>query len=188
MKGDKKLLIIAVLLLLISVSFTTYAIYRETAHAEGTIKTANWVVKLDKGVSATHPISTETITFTGNDLDCGSTRYGKNNTVAPGDSCQLKFTVDARGSEVDVVVEAALGASASVPTGITVGSPAYYDGTTASDGHIAYATSGMTKTVVVNITWQGASTDNTTKDTNDLSIKASNIVIPIDITVRQDIA
>ncbi len=181
MKGDKKLLVIAALLLLISASFTTYAIYRETATAEGTIKAANWVVKLDKGVSATTPISSASITFTGADLTCGGTRYGKNNTIAPGDACTIQFTVDATGSEVDVVVEAELDTdNAVIPTGMTV-TPSMSGG----DGNIAYATSGMTKTITLTVTWPGAVTDQTSKDTTDLAKKGANLTIPVNITVRQ---
>ena len=49
MKGNKKLLIVAVLLLLIAVSYGTYAIYRESAEGTGTISTANWSVTVNNG-------------------------------------------------------------------------------------------------------------------------------------------
>ena len=189
MKGNKKLLVIAVLLLLISVSFTTYAIYRESTTANGTVKAANWVVKVDKGLTATTPIANAEITFTGADLTCGATRYGKNNTIAPGDECTVTFTVDATGSEVDVVVEAVLDtANATVPEGITV-TPSF--GTTDepdADGSIEYNSTSMTKTVTLTITWPGALSDSAAKDSADLALKGSNLILPIDITVRQNIA
>ena len=181
MKGDKKLLIIAVLLLLISVSFTTYAIYRETATGTGTIRTANWVVALDKGVSATTPIATANITFTAADLNCGSTRYGKNNTIAPGDSCTINFTVDALGSEVDVVVDATVNTT-NVPANITV-TPSYGG----NDNKIPYSTTAMNKTITLDVAWAGAIGDNTAKDTADLNLKNTTFTIPVDITARQDI-
>ena len=180
MKGDKKLLVIAVLLLLISVSFTTYAIYRESTVANGNIRTANWVVNVGKGTSATTPISSANITFTAADLNCGSTQYGKNTTIAPGDSCTIQFTVDATGSEVDVVVDAELESSSGLPTGMTV-TPSYEGGNT-----IAYATTGMTKNITLAVVWPGAVTDNETKDGTDLAKKASDLSIPVKITVRQD--
>ena len=46
MKGNKKILVIAVLLLLIAVSYGTYAIYRESAEGEATINAAAWSVKI----------------------------------------------------------------------------------------------------------------------------------------------
>lgn len=181
MKGDKKLLIIAVLLLLISASFTTYAIYRENTTAEGTIRAANWVVKLDKGVTATNLISETNVTFTAADLTCGSTRYGKNNTIAPGDTCSVTFTVDATGSEVDVVVEAELDdTNAVIPTGMTA--TATMSG---GNGNISYATTGMTKTITLNVTWPGSVADSSSKDSTDLAKKGANLTIPVKITVRQ---
>ena len=46
MKENKKLLVIAILLLLITVSFTTYVIYKSSTTGESTINTAAWVVKV----------------------------------------------------------------------------------------------------------------------------------------------
>ena len=184
MKGDKKLLVIAVLLLLISVSFTTYAIYRETATGNGTIRTANWVVNLDKGVTASTPIATANITFTGQDLNCGSesARHGKNNTIAPGDACTVNFTVDALGSEVDVVVDATVNTT-NLPANITV-TPSYGG----SDNKIPYSTTAMNKTITLSVNWAGALGDTAAKDTADLGLKNTNITIPVTITARQDIS
>ncbi len=49
MKGNKKLLIVAVLLLLIAVSYGTYAIYRTQFSGSATVKTAKWSAVLKKG-------------------------------------------------------------------------------------------------------------------------------------------
>ena len=46
MKGDKKILIIAILLLLLSVGFTTYAIYKSSTSVQGTAKLAAWHVEV----------------------------------------------------------------------------------------------------------------------------------------------
>ena len=180
MKGNKKLLVIAALLLLISASFTTYAIYRDSVDATGAIKAANWVVKLDKGVTATTPIESADITFTEADLTCTGTRYGKNNTIAPGDSCTVQFTVDATGSEVDVVVEATVDTS-NLPSGVTA-TPTY----SGNSGTIQYAQSGMTKTVTLTITWAGSVGDSSTKDGTDKGLAGQELTIPVTVTVRQD--
>ena len=60
MKGNKKLLIIAVLLLLITVSYTTYAIYRESTTATGTIQAAAWSVKVKKANDTNDAVAFET--------------------------------------------------------------------------------------------------------------------------------
>ena len=185
MKGNKKLLVIAVLLLLISVSFTTYAIYRQSTTAQGTIKAANWVVQVGKALTATSPIDSAEITFTGADLDCsGSTRYGKNNTVAPGDTCTIQFTVDATGSEVDAVIEAEIEAGATLPDGFTA------EVTSGTDGvvNLPYATSDMKETVTITVTWEGTLGDSSAKDGTDLAAAGTDLSIPVKITVRQDAA
>lgn len=178
MKGNKKLLVIAALLLLISASFTTYAIYRDSITATGTIKAANWVVR----VNGTD-ISEATVTFTGADLTCGATRYGKNNTIAPGDNCTITFTVDATGSEVDVVVDAALDttdANYIAPEGTQV-TASYADGAT-----IPYSTTDMSKVVTLTVSWPGSVGDSSSKDTTDKEFAGGDLVLPVKVIVRQD--
>ena len=64
MKGNKKILVIAILLLLISVTFTTYAIYRTGMSGTGTATAANWNVVFKKGTTTV----TDTLNFTGADV------------------------------------------------------------------------------------------------------------------------
>ena len=174
MKGNKKILVAIALLLLLSVCFTTFAIYRSTATASATVTTANWSVK----VNGTNVEQTNTVTV--DFSDCTFT-HGKNHTIAPGDSCTKDITVDATGSEVDVVVEATLGTpSATLPTGFTVTA-------TAPSGPIAYSTDSMTATIPVTITWSGSTSDTDAKDTSDKGFKATELTVPVTITVRQDI-
>ena len=47
MKGNKKILLLLILVLLITVCFGTYAIYRASGSANGSIKAAAWSVKID---------------------------------------------------------------------------------------------------------------------------------------------
>ncbi len=179
MKGDKKILIIAALLLLISASFTTYAIYRDSTTATGSIKAANWVVKIDKGVSATTPIANANMTFTAEDITWTGTHYGKNNTIAPGDSGTIQFTVDATGSEVDVVVEAEIDSNASIPDGMT----AVITG--GGTQNITYNATSMTATVTITVTWSGSVADSSSKDGTDKAVAGTNLSLPVNITVRQ---
>ena len=72
-----------------TIRYSTYAIYRASTNINGTIKAANWSVKVKKtgatGGEGT-PISSATLTFTAADIDWTSgTHTGKNDTIAPGD-------------------------------------------------------------------------------------------------------
>ena len=192
MKGNKKLLIVAVLLLLVAVSYTTYAIYRSALTANATISAAKWSAVLDNGTTT----STTTLNFTGADLNCGSgTRHGKNNTVAPGDACTLTFTVDLDGSEVDAKVNATVGTitATSGTVDSTRFSTALKVGATAANGveqAVPYsATEGaMEVEYTLELTWLG-DTDNLAADGKDVADVAMNdldITIPVTIDAHQD--
>ena len=176
-RGNKKILVAIALLLLLSVCFTTYAIYRSTATANGTVSTANWAVKVNDT-----DVTTESKTVTVSFDDCTFTN-GKNGKMAPGDSCTKVITVDATGSEVDVVVEATKGdVSPALPSGFTV------TVTAPNDGKIAYNATSMTAEVSVTLTWQGAQSDEPGKDATDIGFRNKSVTVPVNLTVRQDIA
>ena len=106
MKGNKKILVVAVLLLLIAVSYTTYAIYKSSATTSDSIRAAAWVVEVnDTDIVANN-------TFTLGELDCGQNRIGQNGTIAPGDTCTASIVIDADGSEVAVSYNVALDTTA----------------------------------------------------------------------------
>ena len=177
MKGDKKILVVAVLLLLLAVSFSTYAIYRQSATGNGTIKAAAWSVKIDDTdiAEANFNFTTADITWT--------THTGKNNTIAPGDTGTITIPVDATGSEVDVLLTATLGTIEGLPAGMTV-TVSGTDGVT----EIPYATSNMKENVTLTITWPGAVSDDSTKDGTDLAAKGKTLTIPVTLTARQKLA
>ncbi len=174
MKGNKKVLVAIVLLLLISVTFTTLAIYRSTATATGTINAAKWVVKVDG-----QNIETATLTFDYSDITW-TTHTGKNNTIAPGDTGVIVIPVDATGSEVDVKFEATLG-DTTLPAGMTA--------TLADDSttEIAYGDT-MTGNIKINVTWTGTIDDAAGKDTTDKTAAGSSLSIPVTIVARQKLA
>ena len=182
MKGNKKLLIVAVLLLLVAVSYTTYAIYRSSADAEGTIKAAAWSVLVNnQDIEDTTNLD---LSFDINDVTW-TTHTGKNGTIAPGDSGTVTFTVDATGSEVDVLLEAAVDtATADLPDGMTATVTSGTNGVQT----IPYAASGMTANVVITLTWTGTTADTTAKDTTDKEAAGSNLTIPVTLTARQKLA
>ena len=177
MKKNKKLLVIAVLLLLVTIGFS-YAIYRSSTTANGTVNTAAWSVKIN-----------------GTDMDSANYTFGysnihwdanpgKDNTIAPGATGYIDIPVDASGSQVDVVLTAELG-SVTLPNGMTVSLASGSDSQT-----IAYsATEGQMKANVrINITWTGTVKDATSKDTTDKTASGTSISIPVTLTARQKLS
>lgn len=177
MKGNKNILVLAVLVLLLAVCFTTYAIYRSSAEGEGSVDAAAWSVK----VNGTD-IETVDYEFTAANITWTSLT-GYNDTIAPGSEGYIEIPVDADGSEVDVILTAALG-SATLPAGMTVSLASGADSQT-----IAYsATEGqMEATVRLNIAWAGAETDNATKDGTDKDAADTTISIPVTLTAKQSL-
>lgn len=178
MKGNKKLLVAAILLLLIVVSYGTYAIYRETAEGEATITAAAWSVKI-----GSDDFKDVDFDFSLSDLTC-TTNPGKNGTIAPGAECYIDYTVDADGSEVDVVIEVDDdNSTVPEPLEVTVGTT----GGTAGPVTIPYsATEGdMEETVRLTVKWPGALTDNGTKDSTDLDLNGDDLSFSIKLVARQ---
>ena len=177
MKGDKKILALAVLVLLLTVCFGTYAIYRASGSATGSIKAAAWSVKVD-GTD----IASADFTFDAGDITWTSLT-GYNDTIAPGSEGYIEIPVDADGSEVDVILTAEMG-SATLPDGMTATLASGNDSQT-----IAYsATDGaMETTVRINIAWAGAETDTPEKDGTDLAAQGTTISIPVTLTAKQSL-
>ena len=174
MRGDKKLLIIAVLLLFVAVSFGSYAIYKSTAASSDSIRAAKWVIKANN----TNIVTSQT--FTLGNLTCSGTRVGKNGTIAPGDDCQATILIDADGSEVDVSYTVAIDTSAISNPEISV---AAASGSSLT-GTIPYsATDGdMEATITLDVEWNPV--DSTSQNSTD--INTANLAIPVTVTVVQN--
>ncbi len=179
MKGNKKLLIVAILLLLITVSFTTYAIYKSTASGDATINTAAWVVKVndtDITTSAHNTFTVDTITWT--------TSIGQNNKIAPGDKGTVDIEIDATGSEVNVYYEITFGDLVSGTDTITND---HLRAVAASgselSGTIPYGAT-MTKTVTLDVEW--VAEDTTTQNDIDIATAAKSLKLPVNVMVRQN--
>ena len=179
MKENKKILVLAILVLLLTVCFGTYAIYRESTNATGSIRAAKWSVKVD-GTD----IATANYTFTAADIHWDTnSRTGYNNTIAPGSTGYIEIPVDADGSEVDVLLSATLGTT-TLPNGMTasvdVGSESQAISYSATEGE-------METTVKINIAWAGADSDTTAKDTTDLAAQNTTFSIPVTLTAKQSL-
>ena len=174
MKGNKKILALALLILLLTACFSTYAIYRNSKTGTGTVKAANWSV-LVKGSD----ISSANFDFNMGDVTW-TTLTGYNNTIAPGSEGTITIAVDATGSEVDVILGATLDTT-NLPSGMTA---------TISGGNeqtIAYSASSMTKNIVINIAWAGSDDDTSTKDTADLGVEGTSLSLPVTLTAKQSL-
>ena len=176
MKGNKKVLTLAVLVLLLAVCFTTYAIYRQSASGTGSLNAAAWSVKVNGTdiASANFDFDFDDITWT--------SLTGYNKTIAPGSEGYIEIPVDATGSEVDVILGATLGTVSGLPTGMTVALASGADSQT-----IAYNASSMTATVRINVAWAGADSDDATKDGNDLDAAGDSFSIPVTLTAKQSL-
>lgn len=177
MKGNKKILI-AIAMMLFTVVFTSYAIYRNSVTGNGTIKAANWVVQV-KGTA----INSATLDFDYDDI-VWTSNPGKNNTIAPGAVGTITIPVDATGSEVDVLLTAAVVSGATLPNGFT----AVVTSGTSGEQTIAYNASSMTANVVVTVTWTGDTDDTPAKDVTDMAAAGSTLTIPVTLTARQKLA
>ena len=180
MKGNKKILVVAVLLLLITVTYGTYAIYRESATGTGSIDAAKWSVKI-----GSDDFENANFDFAFTDLTC-PTLTGYNNTIAPGTECYIDYNIDADGSEVDVIVEVDDdNSTVPEPLEVTVGTT---DGTEGPVTIPYSATEGaMKKTVRLNVKWPGATTDDTTKDTTDLGLNDTTLAFSVKLVARQSL-
>ncbi len=176
MKGNKKILALAIMVLALAVCFSSYAIYRSSAEGDGSVDAAAWSVKVNGTAieSANFDFDAEDITWT--------TLTGYQNTIAPGSEGYIEINVDADGSEVGVILAAVLDTS-NLPSGMTASIQGGNEKT------IAYsATEGaMETTVRINIAWAGSASDDDIKDGTDLQAAGTQLSLPVTLTARQDL-
>ena len=103
MKGDKRILVAALLVLLIAVSFTTYAIYKTSVTANGNVTAATWDVVFKDG--STEITNNYDVTFSGSECTNQHVAQGK---IAPGATCTKTITLDASSTDVDVTYSASV--------------------------------------------------------------------------------
>ena len=183
--NNKKLLVIAALLLFVGVGMATYAIYKTTASGTATVSAANWSVAFKANntvIDENTSVNLSDLTWT-NSL--GTVKDGK---IAPGSSATFDVEVDATGSEVDVDYEITVGGVKYNNGTSDVDAPAGLFTVSASDatGTILYSTTNsMKKVVTVTITWAGAIDDDATKIANDLTLNGKPLQITISVTAAQ---
>ena len=178
MKGDKKILIVAVLLLLLAVSYSTYAIYKSSASGDATVNTAAWIVK----VGNTDIVQNNT--FTLSQITWATPTVGQNNKIAPGDHGTVDIVIDASGSEVAVDYAITLGTMTGGNSNFSITA---HDAVNAPlTGTIPYASGAgnMTKTITLDVTWTAL--DNETANPADVGIQGTAITVPITVTATQN--
>ncbi|MEE3343682.1 MAG: hypothetical protein VZS44_06310 [Bacilli bacterium] len=183
MKGNKKILVVALLVLLIAVSFTTYAIYRTGISGTGSATAAGWNIVFKRGSDTV----SNNFTFNGSHVTWTNNPSAVAGKIAPGASGYIEYTIDATGSEVDVLYEVALGTNATPGIDVTI-KDSTGTNTLTGEQTLQYASSNMAVTFRIYITWEGSNGDSTTKDTTDMGLQSSDISIPITITAKQSLA
>ena len=187
MKGNKKILVIAILLLLIAVSYGTYAIYKSSVSGDATVTAAKWAIEFSDGGSNTYT-STMDLEFTA--ADCVNNSHVADGKIAPGASCTKYVTIDATGTEVDVEYELEITGNVQVNGS---NKPANSNDITASvgtsDGEIlmsdAETQAGQTDRVPITITWAGQ--EGAAYDAGDTEIGEGGweITVPVTLTAKQ---
>ncbi len=182
-KGNKKLLVVVALLLLVGVAIGTYAIYRTSATGNATVATAAWSVKVN-GTDT----ETGAFTFSAGDITWTTNTSANPDKIAPGSSGTITLEIDATGSEVNVDYTATVGTIlvdgvANTNSGFTVTPHAAADGS----GTISYDTTAnaMKKTITFDVVWTGTDSDTTAKDTADMAMDGIDITIPVTVTAKQ---
>lgn len=180
MKGNKKILVLAILLLLVVASFGTYAIYQSSASGSGTASAAAWVVQ----VNNSNIVTSSTHTFDLGSINWSSSDHVATGKIAPGSTGTVNLVIDATGSEVSLDYSVALGDvtvnDAAVPSGtISVST------SSSLTGSILLSASSKTVTIPLTITWLGAANDTETKNSNDVGLAGSTITLGVTVTATQ---
>ena len=180
-KGNKKLIIIAVLLLLAGVGIGTYSIYRSTATGTATVSTASWAVKVN-GSS----METNTFTFGSSDIVWSTNTSAVAGKIAPGSTGTISFEINATGSEVNVDYTATID-SVKIDNATVTNSGFTVTPAVASDmsGTINYNATSMKKKITLNVVWTGTNSDNSSKDAADKAMAGKDVKIQVTVTAKQ---
>ena len=186
MKGNKKILVVAVLLLLIAVSYGTYAIYKSSKEGEGKVTAAAWNIAFTQG--QTTLTDNFTMTFTGADCTNNHVAAGK---IAPGATCTKDIVLTATGTEVDVTYEVEAGTvtaekggeAVSLTGANTITATLTDTNGQALDEEILMTDNPMSETIRVTITWAGTESD--TVDPKDTALNGATITVPLTLVAKQ---
>ena len=180
MKGNKKILVIAVLLLLIAVSYTTYAIYKTSVDTNSTVTAAAWTVKFKNG--SNEITDSTTIEFAA--ADCTGNLHVANGVIAPGATCRKTITLDVTGTQVDVAYTATTGTVTATKNNESVstsGANTFSASLSPASGTIAFG--NTTQDLELVVTW--AKTEGETVDPKDTALEGATISVPVTLVAKQ---
>jgi hypothetical protein len=191
-KGNKKLLVVVALLLLLTLTFTSYAIYKSSYAGNANVNAAKWNVSFAAGQTTV----TNNFVLTFDATDCPGNTHTASGVIAPGAYCEKTITVDAGDTQVDVKVEATADQSNITVGGSAVSSDANDFTATAtvaaSGGIITYGNATRTTTVTVRIEWddEDDSSANPADVVNgaDTVLAGQTITVPVTLTAKQVVA
>jgi hypothetical protein len=182
MSKNKKLLVVVALLLLVAVSFTSYAIFKSKESVSGNIAIAKWNVSFTDGTNAV----SSTVPLTFDSSDCPATTHKAAGVIAPGATCTKQFVIDADDTEVSVHWTASAGTvedgSGNAVSGVSAS-------LSAGSGDILYSDATRTATVTVTVTW--TATDDSPTDTvndADTALAGGTLTVPIDLVAIQKLS
>ncbi len=179
---NKKALIVVALLLLISVSFTSYAIYKSKLDANATVSAAVWDVSF---TDSSEVVLTQNITFTNAECSNNHVAPGK---IAPGATCTKTIILDAGSSEVDVAYSATAGAATVGGSAISSDANQFTVSLLPASGTITYSATGAARkaTLTLTVAW-GGTDDSPTDTTNDAdtALQGSTITVPVTLIASQ---
>ena len=185
---NKKALIVVALLLLISVSFTSYAIYKSSADANTEVTAAAWVVSFEDGGT---DVTTANYVVEFGVSDCVNNNHVADGVIAPGATCTKTIDVDATGTEVDVVISATAGTPTVGNSAITGANTFTATATVAAaNGVIAYNANPQTTTVTVTLAWDDeddsdAQSNPDTINDADTDLQGATISVPVTLVAKQ---
>ncbi len=191
MKGNKKVLIVAILLLLIAVSYSTYAIYKTNVEGTGTVTAATWNVQFKDG----NTVLQDTFTVTFGATDCVNNAHVADGVIAPGATCTKDITLLATGTQVDVTYDVSVdGDVTATKSGQPVATTNANDfeatltatNGSALDGVILMTDNPMSETIRVTLTWDGEE-DATTTDPADTALNGATFSVPLTLVAKQTV-
>ena len=180
-RGNRRFLVIALLLLFVGVGFITYALFRSTASSTATANVASWAVK----VNTTDIVTVDSFTFGANDIVWTPNDNIASGKIAPGSTGTISFDIDATGSEVAVDYNVSVGT-------VKVGNDNLDNANIAispmtSTGSIAYSTeaNAMKRRITLNVTWTAE--DSAEINAKDMTLAGKTISIPVTVIVTQKV-
>ncbi len=177
-KGNRKYLVVAVLLLLLAVTYSTYAIYKSSATGTAEATAAAWVVK----VNTTNIVTSDTYTFSASDIVWDTNENVASGKIAPGSTGTITLAIDTSGAEVAVDYLVQIG-TVTVNSGENTNTNF---AVTAADDEGTIGVSSNGKTITLAVEW--TANDTTSDNTADMGMAGQDIEIPVTVTLKQHVA